>query len=227
MTHQMLLNTVQQQFEKIYQLPPYFSIKDFLINQETLEKFKGEQNHHLTNLNLKGFMLLLPEDDELSLAIYLNDQVMNNLYKYSPSQGLNENNIHDFCIMAEEVSHFLYITWKAQHSIQITNLELELQAEVDKFIICNFYCSNVNDRSNKLPLKELLFETFSLEKNLSKESKNRYYTASKLARHYCHFLEKHFIKKDHLRQMMAEIRRFYRFSQTDKISHINQKIFCH
>ncbi len=168
----MLLTTVQEQFEKIYQLPQYLSIEDFLINQETLEKLKGEQSNHLTTLNLKGLMLLLPEEDELSLAIYLNDQVMNNLRKYSPSQGLNERNINDFCIMAEEVSHFLYITWKAQHSIQITNLELEIQAEVDKFIICTFYCSNCEDRFNRLPLKELLFETFSLEKNLSKESKS-------------------------------------------------------
>lgn len=223
----MLLNTVQQQFETIYQLSPYLSIEDFLINQEALEKIKGEKNHHLTTLNLKGLMLLLPEEDELSLAIYLNHQVMNNLCKYSPSQGLHEKNIHDFCIMAEEVSHFLYITWKAQHSIQITHLELELQAEVDKFIICHFYGLNGEDRFNRLPLKELLFETFSLEKNLSKESKNRYDTASKLAHHYCHFLENHFIKKDHLRQMMGEIRRFYRLSQTDKISHINHKVFCH
>jgi len=223
----MLLTTVQEQFEKIYQLPQYLSIEDFLINQETLEKLKGMQSKHLTTPNLKGLMLLLPEEDELSLAIYLNDQVMKNLYKYSPSQGLNEKNINDFCIMAEEVSHFLYVTWKAQHSIQITNLELELQAEVDKFIICTFYCSNCEDRFNRLPLKELLFETFSLEKNLSKESKSRYYTASKLALHYCHFLENHFIKKDHLRQMMGEIRKFYRLSQTDKISHINHKIFCH
>jgi len=223
----MLLNIVQQQFEKIYQLPQHLSIENFLINQETLERLKGKQRNHLATPNIKGLMLLLPEKDELSLAIYLNEQVMNNLYKHSPSHGLNEKNIHDFCIMAEEVSHFLYITWKAQHSIQITNLELEIQAEVDKFIICTFYCSNYESRFNRLSLKELLFETFSLEKNLSKESKNRYYTASKLALHYCHFLESHFIKKDHLRQMMEEIRKFYRFGQTDKISHINRKIFCH
>lgn len=223
----MILNTVQQQFETIYQLSPYLSIEDFLINQEALEKLKQKTSHHLNTLNLKGYVLLLPEEDELNLAIYLNDQVMNNLYKYNPSQGLNEKNIHDFCIMAEEVSHFLYITWKAQHSIQITTLELELQAEIDKFIICHFYCSNGQNRFNRLSLKELLFETFSLEKDLSKELKNRYDTASKFALRYCHFLENHFIKKDHLRQMMGEIRRFYRLNQTDKISHINHKVFCH
>lgn len=223
----MLLKKIQQQFEKIYQLPQDLSIEDFLINEEALEKLQGKQCTPLTTPNLKGLMLLLPEEDELSLAIYLNEQVINNLHKHSPFLGLNETNIHDFCIMAEEVSHFLYATWKARHSIQITRLELELQAEVDKFIICTFYCSNHETCFDRTILKELLFETFNLEKGLPVELKDRYSTASKFALHYCHFLENHFIKKDHLRQMMGEIRRFYRLGQTDKISHINHKIFCH
>jgi hypothetical protein len=152
---------------------------------------------------------------------------MNNLHKHNPFLGLNEKNIHAFCIMAEEISHFLYTTWKARHRIQMTKLELELQAEVDKFIICTFYCLKHEARINNLHLKELLFETFSLEKDLPLESKNRYATASRLALHYCHFLENHFIKKVHFSQMMEEIRRFYRLGQTDKISHINRIIFYH
>ena len=158
--------------------------------------------------------------------VVLHDQVISNLHKHNPFLGLNEKNIYAFCIMVEEVSHFLYTVWKTRHSIQMTELELELQAEVDKFVICTLYCSNHEARINNLSLKELLFETFSLEKDLPLESKNRYSTASKLALHYCHFLEKHFIKKVHLSQMMKEIRRFYRLSQTDKISHINHTIFC-
>ena len=223
----MLLKKIQQQFEAIYQLPQDLSIEDFLINQETLEKLK-EQPYNLPNTqNRKGLMLLFPKENELRLAIYLHDQVINNLHKFNPFLELNEKNIHAFCIMAEEVSHFLYTTWKARHSIQITRLELELQAEVDKFIICTFYCFNQESRVKHLPLKELLFESFSLEKDLPLESKNRYFTASKLALHYCHFLENHFIRKTLLSQMMEEIRGFYRLGQTDKISHINRRIFYH
>lgn len=221
----MLLKKIQQQFEAIYQLPQDLSIEDFLINQETLEKLK-EQQYNLPNIrNHKGLMLLFPEENELRMAVYLHDHVISNLLKYNPFWGLNEKNIRAFCIMAEEVSHFLYTTWKARHSIQITRLELELQAEVDKFIICTLYCLNQETQVNRLSLKELLFETFSLEKDLSLESQNRYSTASKLALHYCHFLENHFIKKTLLSQMMEEIRRFYRLGQTDKISRINRTIF--
>jgi len=223
----MLLKKIQKQLETIYQLPGDLSIVDFLINQEVLEKLK-EKQHHLTNIhNRKGLMLLFPEGGELRLAIYLHDQVLNNLHRHNPFLGLNEQNIHDFCIMTEEVSHFLYTIWRVRHRIQMTKLELELQAEVDKFIICNLYRLNHETHFNSLFLKQLLFETFSLEKDLTSESKNRYSTANKFALHYCHFLENHFIKKALFLQMFEEIRRFYRLGQTDKISHINRTIFYH
>ena len=80
----MLLKKIQQQFEAIYQLPQDLSIEDFLINQETLEKLK-EQPYNLPNTqNRKGLMLLFPEENELRLAIYLHDQVINNLHKFNP-----------------------------------------------------------------------------------------------------------------------------------------------
>jgi hypothetical protein len=129
--------------------------------------------------------------------------------------------------MVEEVSHFLYTTWKARQDMQITRLEIELQGEVDKFILCTFYASNSQLRPDRLPLKELLFETFRFEEDLPPEWIQRYTIASKLARNYCHFLENQFIKKNLLPQMIEEIRQFYRFSQTEKISHINRAAFYH
>jgi len=223
----MLLKRIQQQFEKIYYLPQDLSIENFLINQEMLERLKERQHTLSSSLNRKGLMLLFPEGDELRLAVYLHDQVIDNLNTHNPFLGLNDKNIHAFCIMVEEVSHFLYTTWKARHGIQITKLELELQAEVDKFIICTLYCLNHEARINSLSLKEFLFETFSLEKDLPLESKNRYSTATKLALHYCHFLENRFIKKAHFSQMLEETRGFYRLGQSGKISHINRAIFYH
>ena len=223
----MLIREIQRQFETIYQLPQKFPIEDFLINRETLEALQAFEHNLPITFHSKGVMLLLSEEDELTVAIYLHDQVLHNLYHYNPLLGLNENNIHDFCIMAEEVSHFLYTTWRADQQIQMTKLELELQAEIDKFVICTLYCATHGTHFNNLSLKELLFENFRVEHNLPEESQNRYFLASKLALHYCHFLEQQFIKKDHLPQMVREIRRFYRLGQTDKISRINHVVLCH
>jgi hypothetical protein len=223
----MLVNTLQQQFETIYHVTQELSIEDFLINQDTLAHLKEKQLPLQSSSHQKGLMLLFPEGDELHVALYINDQVINNLRIYNPLLGLHEKNIHDFCIMVEEVSHFLYTTWKARQDMQMTRLEIELQGEIDKFILCTFYGSNSQVRTDRLPLKELLFETFRFEEDLPQEWIQRYTIASKLARNYCHFLENQFIKKNLLPQMIEEIRQFYRFSQTEKISHINRTAFNH
>jgi hypothetical protein len=221
----MLVKTLQQQFQNIYQLPQDLSIEDYLINQETLDTMEEKQCVLPSIAQHKGYMLLLTEGDELHVGIYLHNHVIENLRRYNPLLGLHEKNIYDFCIMTEEVSHFLYTTWKARHDIQMTKLEIELQAEVDKFILCTLYRAQHQVKTDSRPLIDLLFEDYHFEVNLSEESKTRYHTASKLARHYCHFLDRHYINANHIPQMIEEIRQFYRFSQTDKISHINRTSF--
>ena len=221
----MLVKTVQQQFQSIYQLPHDLSIEDFLINQETFETVQEKQCDLLSTIHHRGFMLLFTEGDELHVGIFLHNKLIDNLHKHNPLLGLHEKNIDDFCIMIEEVSHFLYTTWKARHDIKMTKLEIELQAEVDKFVLCSLYRAQHPDPTHRLSLMELLFEGYHFEKSLSEESKQRYQTASSLARHYCHFLDRHYMNDNHIPQMIKEIRQFYRFSQTEKISHINRTSF--
>ena len=223
----MLLATIQHQYERLYQIPQNEAIEDFLINQETLRALQGEELQLSSPEHHRGMLLLSHRGDELGVAVYLNDQVMHNLALHDPRSGLHAYNIHDFCIMVEEVSHFLYTTWKARNHCQMTRLEIELQAEVDKFIFCSLYCIRQHDPGSGLPLKELLFERFSLEPHLPRESQKRYLTASRLALHYCHFLDKRYIQKDRTGQMLAEIRQFHRFGQADKISHINRSALLH
>jgi len=223
----MLVKTLQHQFETIYHVTQELSIEDFLISQDTLAHLKEKQLPLQSTPHQKGLMVLVPEGDELHVALYIHDQVIHNLRIYNPLLGLHEKNIHDFCVMVEEVSHFLYTTWKAGQDMQMTRLEIELQGEVDKFVLCTFYGSNSQLTTGRLPLKELLFETFRFEEDLPQELIQRYTIASKLARNYCHFLENQFIKKNLLPQMIEEIRQFYRFSQTEKISHINRATLYH
>ncbi len=223
----MLVATVQQQFQNIYQLPDDLSIEDFLINQEALATVQEEQCNLLSTAQHRGFMLLFIQGDELHVGVYLHNQLLNNLHRHNPLLGLDEKNIGDFCIMIEEVSHFLYTTWKARHDIKMTRLEIELQAEVDKFVLCSLYLAQHPASLDRLTLMELLFESYHFVKNLPEESQQRYHTASRLASHYCHFLNRTYINDNHISQLIKEIRQFYRFSQTDKISHINRTSLSH
>ena len=61
--------------------------------------------------------------------------------------------------------------------------------------------------------------------NLSNNKK--YFTYNRFNIKNINFLENQFIKKNLLPQMIEEIRQFYRFSQTEKISHIYRSAFYH
>ena len=52
-----------------------------------------------------------------------------------PSRALTHENLADYLTAAEGVSHFVYVAWNAGHDKPVTLLELELQAEVDKYVL--------------------------------------------------------------------------------------------
>ena len=44
-----------------------------------------------------------------------------------------------FCLALEGVSHFLYLIWNASFDRSVTLLEMELQAEIDKFVMLGIF----------------------------------------------------------------------------------------
>ncbi len=66
------------------------------------------------------------DDGDLELALYL------------PSEALADadaTSLDLLCQVAEGVSHFVYIVERSRRGLPATQLELELQAEVDKFVV--------------------------------------------------------------------------------------------
>ena len=55
-----------------------------------------------------------------------------------PHRALTENNLADYCTALEGVSHFVYSTWGLERDMPVSLLELETQAEVDKYAITVF-----------------------------------------------------------------------------------------
>jgi hypothetical protein len=53
---------------------------------------------------------------------------------------------------------------------------------------------------------------------------SRYVDASHYAGRFCFKLENRYLKNNRSSEMMAELRKFYRLTQTGKISHINSAL---
>ena len=61
------------------------------------------------------------------------EAVLRRLEATDPFERVTDDNLQDCCTALEGVSHFHYFVWSADRRRHVSLLELELQAEVDKY----------------------------------------------------------------------------------------------
>lgn len=205
-----LLVEVQRRLESFYALPAEPPVTDFLIGQEEAAHLPGGGSRTLVS----------QEGDEVSLAVVLDRSVGEDLARADPREKLDGTNLGAFSTLTEEVSHFLYLMYRARASRSATQLELELQAEVDKYLTAAFFLSLQNEGALSTRLRHLLFRSYRLADGLSAESAERYRVAASLADRYCGWLETRFLRASRLSDLAREARRFYRLGQREKLEKI-------
>lgn len=121
-------------------------------------------------------------------------------------------NDHDGWLqLAEGVSHFVYVANRARQELPSTHLELELQAEVDKFVL--LVLEQVPyDRGEAFAVHSRLFERVTYLHEAGTELGDRYRTANDLAARFVRRLMAYGPVTTH-----ATLRRFYRAGQAEKI----------
>lgn len=124
-----------------------------------------------------------------------------------PQVGANDTWLQ----LAEGVSHFVYVVERVRTGLPTTQLELELQAEVDKFVLLGLEPGF--DRESAHHLHERLFEGGRFLDASGTEAGERYRLANDLAAR----LVARLLRRDH-HDAHRLLRRFYRAGQTDKIA---------
>jgi hypothetical protein len=71
----------------------------------------------------------------MQLGLYLAPGLLDRLRQDDPLRRLHDGNLADLCLLIEGVSHFLGVAWHATQERPVTCLELELQAEIDKYVL--------------------------------------------------------------------------------------------
>ena len=110
--------------------------------------------------------------------------------------------------VAEGVSHFIYLVERARVSLPVTQLELELQAEVDKFVLSLGF-----NRDSARDLIERLFASPHFLDPEDSEAGARYRLAHQLA---ARFVSRLVVANDRDRAR-ERLRSFYRAGQAEKI----------
>lgn len=217
----MPLQRIQQQLQEIYHLEIPHQVTDFLITDAALVSALrgGEATRYAPEQ-----LLVQQEKDCLALSLYLEAALVERLERDDPFHTLHDGNLSDYCTALEGISHFLYLTWNASHDRPVTRLELELQAEVDKFIaavqlIANQYGGRDNDA-----LLNQLFRAVSFAPELGDEEKRRYWWANQYAGRYCQHLNRNYLRRNNTTNLTRELRRFYRLPQQAKLQRIETPV---
>ena len=211
MSAEAVLVDVQRRLEALYALPPEAPVTEFLIPEDDAAAYPGG-----------GSRTLISRDgDGVALGVVLEPGVGARLAAQDPRERLDRRNLDSFCTATEEVSHFVYLLFCARTERTVTELELELQAEVDKYLCAAFLLSRQNDGAVSSRLRDLLFRGYRLADAVSGERAERYHAASQLAWRYCGHLEAAYLRGSRLQDLARETRRFYRLGQREKLEKIS------
>ena len=216
-----LLQRLQSLLTELYDAPVEHDVADFLLTDPQ----RAAQLQDLPAPPATDEQLLIAEtDDGLAVTLYLHPAVLGRLALRCPLQALDAGNLQDYCTALEGVSHFHYLSWSAGCERRVSLLELELQAEVDKY--ASALSLLLAQREGRFPadLFHRLFEGVRWLPHLGGDERRRYEEAHRFAARFCRRLEDRFLRRRQAKPaaMLTELRSFYRLGRHAKLRHAAQ-----
>ncbi len=216
-----VLTRLQMGIETLYRVNTQLDVNAFVVSEaardSALVDSDGSQG---TSRRPREQLLVEQNRDELRLALFLDAGALANLQRHDPAQGLGTANFNDFCLAVEGVSHFVYVAVCAAGDRSVSALELELQAEVDKFVTCLLMAEGHERHATRV--RSWLFDEPRFANDLSHEEHSRYTTAHWAANTYAGSLQRRFVAHQRTPDMLAELRSFYRLGLEAKLHHISK-----
>lgn len=210
-----LLEQLQAMLHQTYDLEGQHCVTDFLTANPALAEALGLRPGSAAAR--EQVLVSQREDDCVDIAVYIAPEVLARLADSDPLEKLHDGNLADFWAALEGVSHFVYLAWNATLDKPVTRLELELQGEVDKFVLTALLLAVRQGRAPDA-LHYGLFRQSRVDPTLDAPSRARYQAASRYAEEYCGRLLARFHRHRDLGALTPELRRFYRMTQRGKLS---------
>ncbi len=208
-----MLKRLQDALSELYDLDLDLDVSDFVCSAEVVREVAGDEVH-------RGEVLLVSEDGgELAISLYVDELAVERL---GAAEGwATPPRFPSFCLAAEGVSHFVYLVYRARYEDPVSQFELELQAEVDKYALAVLSAAR-EDRFwvSRRVRYGLFVRARFLDEGPSDEGV-RYRRASALGARYAARLEDH-LRRGDAQGFAADLRRFYRLGASAKIDHIER-----
>lgn len=182
-----LATEVQEALERVYRLERVVDVGDFVQGVDD----GGRES-----------VLLRESDDGLEMSVQL--------------PRLQDASLDGVCQIIEGVSHFVYLVERARSQRTATQLELEVQAEVDKWLLLAASMRSFDvDRSARL--RERLYQRVTFAQEAGSETGERYRVANDVAHAFVRRLEHRYVHGRRFAAMRSELRRFFHEGQEEKL----------
>lgn len=177
---------IAARLDGVYALDLDIDPEDFLVS------LPPERAQEWLPSGCRSGLVLVEEADEIQVGMHLDPR-----------------DHDDAGTVVEETSHLVCLAWHAAQDLPVSLLVLELQAEVDRFVL---------PRLRREPDAMTHFEAFRWADGLEPAALERYEVAHQRAHRYCRSLERRFPAHSDTPGLLGELRRFYRASPETKLS---------
>jgi hypothetical protein len=170
-------------------------------------------------------LLVLEDADGVALGLYLAPAVVRGAAgadPHDPRPRLTARGaLRSVAAAAEGVSHFVYLATRAAAGGKVSLLELEVQAEVDKFALLLLHLWRRGLRRMSPALRARLFERVRYHAWLGAEERARYVEANRLGGGYARWLEGRYVEDADIDGLLRELRRTYRRGGGEKLNYLS------
>lgn len=214
-----MLTDILRHIDRVYDLELDVDIRDFLLTPQMCARL-GHDEERASVLVREN-----PARDELELGVYIGESELEQLSKIDLTEAIPAESFEIMVTAIEEVSHFAYLLFSASRERRVTQLELELQGEVDKFLTATLLLASRNEGRVPAGVLDHLFGDFDVRPDLDSLARDRYEAAASLASRYCSYVVQASLDRESLHALLPELRSFYRLTQQGKIGRIHNVVF--
>lgn len=160
-------------------------------------------------------------EESVALGIYLNLEIARELgsFRRWKMDRLTLPQKQAFAVASEEVSHFHYLLRQIASGRAVSRFEMELQGEVDAFLLTFFATMEKGKAGDAFDAAFLqAFEAFRLVDGLEEAEKERYLEANQGARRFLYKLRDELCHPETREEALRRIRQFYRLGLPEKMS---------
>jgi hypothetical protein len=212
----MILSHLQAMLARLYDAPVAHDVRDYLItDRKRLRELTG-----IAARDAHDEQVVLVQDDAgLRVGVFIDEAVIARLVQRDPLRALDESNLSEYCTALEGVSHFHYLIWSLERGRDVSMLELEVQADVDKYVSALALITEQRDGEFPGDLHTRLFHRVRFMAQKDESVRSRYEEANRHAARFCRALDERFLRRRRARPeaWLGELRKFFRLGHQAKL----------